>query len=122
LSSPLFTPRSAREALRALRPTLTDALRLYRALEGRAPEPGAECPVDLAYFAGVRRLLEALARVRDTGAELDLRRGRLRFPARRAGSDVVLSWELGEPHVLWHEAPPRRRTPAEDDGAWEEPG
>ncbi|HEX5044107.1 MAG TPA: hypothetical protein VFV75_14460 [Candidatus Polarisedimenticolaceae bacterium] len=117
-NKPLFTPRSAWDAAHALRPTLADALRLYRALTVRAPAPGCEeRPVDLAYFAGVRRLVQAVEQVRAAGAEVDLHRGRLSFPARRAGSDVVLWWTIAEPQALW-----LGDAPAEEDGAWEEPG
>ena len=117
--SQLFTPRAAREIALSLHSTLADAARLYRALERRAPPPGsAERPVDRAYFVGVSRLVAALERVRTSGAEVgDLRRGRLRFPARRAGRDVVLWWELSEPQAVWHGA-----ARAEDDGGWEERG
>jgi hypothetical protein len=113
LTPPLFTPRSARDAALSLRPTLADALRLHRALRAHAPAPGREeRPVDPTYFAGVTRLLRALEAVRAAGAEIDLGRGRLRFPARREGRDVVLWWELAEPHALWHEA---------WEEGWEEP-
>ena len=60
--TPLFTPRSAREAVLSLRPTLEDAMRIYRALALRAPAAGAaERPVDATYFAGGGGLLRALA-------------------------------------------------------------
>jgi hypothetical protein len=115
---PLFTPRSARDAADALRPTLADALRLYRALTSRAPAPGCEeRPVDRTYFAGVRRLVTAMEYVRAAGAEMDLTRGRLRFPARRQGSAVELWWHLAEPQALW-----LGDRPAPEDGGWEEPG
>jgi hypothetical protein len=115
---PLFTPRSARDAALSLRPKLADALRLYRALTLRAPAPGfEERPVDRTYFAGVRRLVHVLEQVRAVGAEVDLARARLRFPARRHGSDVLLRWDLAEPQALW-----LGDAPAPEDGAWEEPG
>ncbi len=115
---PLFTPRSAHEAAHALRPTLADALRLYRALTPRAPAPGCEeRPVDPTYFAGVRRLVRAVEVVRAAGAEVDLPRARLRFPARRQGREVELCWDLAEPHALR-----LGDAPAEEDGGWEEPG
>ena len=114
----LFTPRSARAAAHSLRPTLHEALLLYRALTPRAPGAGcSERPVDPTYFAGVRRLLKAVDRIREAGADLDLPRARLRFPARRQGSDVVLCWDLAEPHALW-----QGDAPAVEDGAWEEAG
>ena len=115
---PLFTPRSAREAAHALRPTLADALRLYRALTPRAPAPGCEeRPVDRTYFAGVRRLVQAVEAVHAAGAEVDLQRARLRFPARRQGREVELCWDLAEPQALW-----LGDAPAVEDGGWEEPG
>jgi len=115
---PLFTPRSARAAAHSLRPTLHEALLLYRALTPRAPGAGcAERPVDRAYFAGVRRLVRLVEEVLAAGAELDLGRGRLSFPARREGSDVLLRWEVAEPESLW-----QGDAPAVEDGAWEEPG
>lgn len=115
---PLFTPRSARDTARALRSTLDDAHRLYRALRACAPGPGCEeRPVDPAYFTGVRRLVRAVERVRAAGAEMDLARARVNFPARRQGSDVVLCCDLAEPHALW-----LGEVPAEEDGAWEQPG
>jgi len=114
----LFTPRSARDAVLSLRPTLAHALRLYHALVARAPGPGAqEGPVDRTYFAGVRRLLQAMEEVRAAGAEVDLARARLRFPARRQGREVELWWDLAEPQALWV-----GNAPAVEDGAWEEPG
>jgi len=122
LTPPLFTPRSARAAVLSLRSTLEDAVRIYRALTLRAPAAGAgERPVDPTYFAGVRRLLRAVEQVRAAGADVDLSRGVLRFPARRRGRDAALRWELAEPHALWHETPAQVRTLAEDDGVWEEP-
>ena len=115
---PLFTPRSAQEAALSLRPTLADALRLYRALAPHAPGTGCEeRPVDLAYFAGVQRLVQAMEQVRAAGAEVDLARARLRFPARRQGREVELWWDLAEPQALW-----LGNAPAVEDGAWEEPG
>ena len=114
----LFTPGSARDAVLSLRPTLADALRLYRALVTRAPGPGSEDgPVDRTYFAGVRRLLQAMEEVRAAGAEVDLARARLRFPARRQGREVELRWDLAEPQALW-----LGDAPAPEDGAWEEAG
>lgn len=98
-------------------------MRIYRALTLRAPAAGAgERPVDPTYFAGVRRLLRALEQMRAAGAEVDLRRGVLRFPARRRGREAALWWGLAEPHALWHEIPAQVRTLAEEDGGWEEPG
>lgn len=114
--NPLFTPRSAREAVLSLRPAVRDAVRLYRALAAHAPAALLqERPVDQAYFAGVRRLLQLVEQVRARGAEIDLVRGGLRFPARRGGREAVLRWELCEPHSLWHGG-----ALAEEDGGWEE--
>ncbi|HET9300623.1 MAG TPA: hypothetical protein VFO11_11820 [Candidatus Polarisedimenticolaceae bacterium] len=113
---PLFTPRSARDAAQALRPTMADALRLYRALTRRAPAPGcAERPVDATYFAGVRLLVQVVERMQAAGAEVDLSRARLRFPARRHGRDVHLRWDLAEPQALW-----LGELPAAEDAGWEE--
>ena len=72
--------------------------------------------MDPTYFAGVRRLVQVVEAMRAAGAEVDLRHGRLRFPARRHGSDVLLRWDLAEPHGLW-----LGDAPAPEDGAWEEP-
>ena len=118
MKSPLFTPRSARDTARALHSTLADALHLYRALRACAPPQGVEeRPVDPGYFIAVRHLVRAVERVRAAGAEVDLAGQRVRFPARRAGRDVVLFCDLAEPHALW-----LGDAPAVDDGAWEEPG
>jgi hypothetical protein len=73
--------------------------------------------VDRTYFAGVQRLVQAMEQVRAAGAEVDLALARLRFPARRQGSDVVLWWDLAEPQGVW-----LGDVPAVEDGAWEEPG
>ena len=73
--------------------------------------------MDPAYFAGVRRLVQVVERVRAAGAEVDLARARLSFPARRGGNDVVLRWDLAEPQALW-----LGDAPAVEDGAWEEAG
>lgn len=73
--------------------------------------------MDPTYFAGVRRLVQVVETMRAAGAEVDLRRARLRFPARRQGREVELWWDLAEPQALW-----LGEAPAEEDGGWEESG
>jgi hypothetical protein len=125
MSRPLFTPKSARRAVTALRPAAERMCRLYREMERRRPPRIVpEQPVERAYFALVWRLNNELARIYRRGARVgDLRSGRLSFPAMRDGKRVWLCWEVGEPSLRhWREsgAGERRLQPVDEDGPWEE--
>ena len=121
----LFSPRSARAALNELRPAAESLCRLWRALERAQPKAiSPDQPVDADYFALVVRLHATLGRIRRQGVEVqDARRGRLGFPARRAGQIVLLCWEVGEPTLGFWRAEGSvgaRRLPLDEDGPWEE--
>jgi hypothetical protein len=120
-----FTPDTARLALDDLRPAAETLCRLYRELECVRPARIlSDQPVDRVYFDLVSRLHATLHRIRRRGVSVhDLRRGRLGFPARRAGRQVVLCWQVGEATLgFWHEpeAGPDGRRPVDEDGPWEE--
>ncbi len=119
-----FTPRSARRALEALRPAAEKLCRLYRTLERHCPARILpDQPVDPTYFALVARLHATLSEIHRRGAQVkDLRRGQLNFPARRAGREVLLCWQVGEATLgFWHERDGGfdRRRPVDEDGPWE---
>jgi hypothetical protein len=120
-----FTPHTARLALDAVRPAAETLCRLYRELE--CARPARILPdqrVDPAYFALVRRLYATLGEIRRRGVRVqDLKRGRLGFPARRAGRQVVLCWQVGEATLgYWHEPEDGvdGRRIVDEDGPWEE--
>ncbi len=121
---PLFTPASAREALRELRPAAERMYRLFHELERRRPQRVVpEQPVERSYFRLVFNLNAELAAIYRGGARVgDLRRGLLDFPAQRGGRRVLLCWRVGEPTLeFWHEVEEgyaaRRRV--DENGPWE---
>ena len=127
MSDRWFTPRTARQTLDALRPFAETLCRLYRKLERRRPARIlSDQPVDPAYFALISRLNSTLCEIHRRGAQVqDLRRGRLAFPARRAGRPVLLCWQVGEANLgFWREpgAGSAGRQPVDEDGPWEEAG
>ena len=120
-----FTPASARRALDGLRPAAETLSRLYRELERvRPPRIVPDQPVHRGYFERIVHLHATLGQIRRRGVRVqDFRCGRLGFPARRAGRQVVLCWQVGEPTLsFWHEtgSGPDGRRPVDEDGPWEE--
>ena len=127
MSDRWFTPRTARHTLDALRPVAETLCRLYRKLERSRPARIlSDQPVDPAYFSLLSRLHATLSEIHRRGARVeDLRRGQLNFPARRAGRQVLLSWQVGEATLgFWREpeAGFAARQPVDEDGPWDEAG
>lgn len=124
MARPLFTPASARRALRSLKPVAERMCKLYRALERRPARIAPEQPVERGYFRLVRRLHAELDAIRRGGVRVgDLRQGLLDFPARRDGRRVWLCWRVGEPTLrFWHEADDGSdgRRPVDEDGPWQD--
>jgi hypothetical protein len=121
----IFTPESARAALANLRPHAETMRRLFRSLELRQPvAPACDQVVDPGYFTTMLQFYETVVALRAAGVLIrDPGRGRLDFPAWRAGRPVLLCWQVGEPDVrFWQdtcgEAAPRRLV---DEGPWEPP-
>lgn len=120
----LFTPRSARAVLVAVRGPARTVRAVWRRIERLGP-PRIACdqPVEGRYFLLARRLRKAMDAIRAEGVLLrDPRTGHLGFPARRAGRPVLLSWKVGEPDLrYWHELPATsgHRRPVDEDGPWE---
>ena len=120
-----FTPDTARLALDTLRPAAETLSRLYGELERTRPtRVHADQPVDPAYFDRLLRIHATLGEIRRRGVRVnDLRRGRLGFPALRAGRRVLLCWQVGEATLgFWHEseAGSGGRRPVDEDGPWED--
>ena len=127
MSDPTFTPASARTALSRVRPLIEEMQRLFLALEGmsdRPPRP--EQRVAPRYLQGVAALHASFRALRRQGIRVtDAKRGRVGFPARRAGRPVWLCWQVGEPGLShWRESTRggSLRMPLDDDGPWEGPG
>lgn len=122
MSRSTFTPESARNALRSLRPAAERMCGLYRELESRRPPRIApEQPVERAYFTLVAGVHAALAEIRRGGVRVgDMRSGALDFPALRDGKRVFLSWRVGEPTLqFWREADSgAQRRKLDEDGPW----
>ncbi len=61
--------------------------------------------VPMAYFEGVRQILDETRQIEETGVIVrDLKRGLLDFPATLNGNDVFLCWVRGEERVgFFHE-------------------
>lgn len=120
----LFTPATARRTLPRVGPAAERLRALYEALErsGR-PSPRPDSPVDPVSFRLVRAIDETLSTISRHGVLVaDVRRGRLDFPARRAGRPVLLCWEVGERGLDgWREpgAAAGTRHPVDEDGPWE---
>lgn len=120
-----FTPRTARQTLDSLRPVAETLCRLYRRLERARPKRILpEQPVDREYFSLVTRLHVVITEIHRRGAQItDLRRGQLDFPARRAGRQVLLCWQVGEATLRYWREPEAGfagRQPVDEDGPWEE--
>ena len=101
-----FTPEAARLALLRVEPAAERMCRLVRLLERARPESaGPDQPVGPRYFALVLRLERVLQEIRRAGAGIaDVRRGRLYFPARRYGRDVLLCWSVGSDRLrVWRD-------------------
>jgi hypothetical protein len=123
----LFTPSAARRSLEGIRPAAETMVRLFRAMEGKAPRVGGgDRPVDPDYYLMARGLASAMRRLREAGVRIeDPRTGTIAFPARREGRVVLLCWRVGEPSVgYWREVEvaPSGRNPVDEDGPWEVPG
>ena len=132
-SNAIFTPRSARSALRDVRPVAERIRRVYRSIErrrhGRGQPIQPDGPVDRRYFALVAELNRLLERLSGMGVLVqDFKHGLVDFPARWAGRPVFLCWQVGEESLdYWHPASAvhpcmardagRRRV--DDDGPWE---
>ena len=120
-----YTPESARRALGRLRPTVERLHRLFAEMESRRPRPtSSDGPVDPLYWSMLGQLVRGLHRLRRAGLRVDdLRRGKLDFPALRAGRPVLLCWRVGEASVeYWHEpGGGERRLRVDDSGPWEAP-
>ena len=122
-----FTPKTARDALVALRPVAERVSRLVRIMAGtRPPRRLSDERVDPEYFGLLTTLLGALETLQAAGVRIkDPAAGLLDFPARRAGRAVFLCWRVGEPSLgHWHEVDAgfAGRRPVDEDGPWEEEG
>lgn len=121
-----FTPGSARAALVDLRPVAERMSRLYRGLESHPAEIGSDKRVDPEYLQMVQALRATLGELERAGIRIqDARRGRVEFPARRCGREVVLCWQVGEPQLAyWHESGDEsgRRQPVDENGPWDAGG
>ncbi len=120
----LFTPRTATDALDALRPAVREMRRLARAMNRmRAAAGSPEEPVRRPYFRLLLRLDGVRDAIRDAGAVArDPSGGTIDFPARLGGRRVWLCWRAGEPEVGWwreEDAPPARRRRVASDASWE---
>lgn len=120
----LFNPKTAREALAAVRPSAEVMTRAFRSMEALKPERlHCDRPVDREYFQLARVLIEAIETLEHAGVLVkDARGGLLDFPARRAGRVVMLCWRVGESALgFWHEegAGFAGRMPVDEDGPWE---
>ena len=75
-------------------------------------------------FWRVTRLQVVITEIHRRGAQItDLRRGQLDFPARRAGRQVLLCWQVGEATLRYWREPEAGfagRQPVDEDGPWEE--
>jgi hypothetical protein len=115
VSKVLFTPVSARRALRTLKPELERLCGLYRELErGRPAEVRADGPVDRRYLRKLLAFRERLGAIERHGVSVsDPRLGRIEFPARRGGRSIRLRWQLA----------PEEETPAltpDEESGWDE--
>ena len=121
-----FTPGSARAALVGVRPVAERISRLYRGLERHPAEIGSDKRVDPGYLEMVQALRAALSELHEAGVRVqDARRGRLYFPARRLGREVLLCWQVGEAQLAyWHEPGDEsgRRQPVDENGPWDAGG
>ena len=123
-----FTPETAGELLARCAPLTAEIARCHAALRARLPEGElAERPVPPDYFGGALRLRRLLRTMEQVGARvLDASRGRLAFPARRAGRPVWLVGSSTCPGSLfWFEQDGcwSSRRPVDFGGPWEaEPG
>jgi hypothetical protein len=107
-----------------LQPVARRVHRLFGQLERERPARILpEQPVASGYFTLVLRMHRALDELHRGGvAIVDPRRGRLYFPARRAGRDVLLCWSLDAETVeSWHErgSGTTAQRSVDDDGPWE---
>lgn len=119
-----FDPRSARQALDAVRPSAETMTRAWRSMEALRPAKLAtDRPVDKEYFRLARLLVRSIETLQEAGVLVkDPRGGLLDFPARRAGRVVMLCWRVGESALThWHEeeAGFAGRMPVDEDGPWE---
>jgi hypothetical protein len=94
-------------------------------MECRKPKRiSPEQPVEREYFLLLRQLHQGLDTVRASGARIqDVREGRIEFPARRGGRQVLLCWQVGEGALrFWRESDAGQggRRVVDEDGPWEE--
>jgi hypothetical protein len=127
MSYSTFTPITARRVLCRVQPLIEEMQQLYLALERMNDRPpGPEQRVAPRYLQGVAALHASFRALKRQGIRVaDARRGRVGFPARRAGRTVWLCWQVGEPALShWRESPASGsvRIPLDDDGPWEGPG
>jgi hypothetical protein len=118
-----FTPESARAALVCVRPVAERMSRLYRGLESHPAEIGSDKRVDPEYLEMVQALRAALCELDRAGVRIqDARSGRVDFPARRSGREVLLRWQVGEAQLdYWHELGDSsgRRQAVDENGPWD---
>ncbi len=109
-----FTLAQANRSLVLLRRVVEDVVDAYqRAVELQqviecarlGPDYGQRRQADTRLTETVEELQGYLWELDEMGVELrDWQAGRVEFPARAAGRHIRLSWQLGDPEVLyWHE-------------------